>query len=195
MTLKSKNGKLLARAGHLCTTCCSHCIDFHAMFPLTSTGRSPDYAPRGYYCGTTQASTSYIKSVSNPLTVTAKLVVTVSINVDDDLEVDGTSLGGPCSGAFAIPVGTILATQPPGGVTVLTVVDNYGVNTGASGIACWIPVSEPLQASSTAFAKYRFEVCKVCPESPDGFSCRMSPGCCFGKNRTDPSFHCPKGKW
>ena len=56
-------------------------------------------------------------------------------------------------------------------------------------------LSSPLKVESNPLAKDRFEVCKLCPESPDGFSCRMSPGCCFGKNRTDPSFHCPKGEW
>lgn len=197
MSLKTHNGKLLARNGHLCTTCCSHCINFHYLFPWIYPSAAPDYAPRGYYCGNIEASTTYIKSIQNPLPVRANLVVVEIVRVDDDLEIDGVSIGGRCALPVSIPAGTILSTQDPGGVTVLTIVDNYGVNTGALGIACWIPVESAILGSpNVTLSRSRYETCRACADSlQEGFACRLVTTCCFGRDRTNPDFHCPAGKW
>lgn len=204
MPLKSKAGKLLSSHGHLCLTCCDqcsgpYCVDFGVLFPPVYPSAAPDYSPRSYSCVgfgySTVSSTTYIKSLTNPLPVPAQFVVTKIASFDDDLEIDGVSLGGQCAYPTIYPVGTVLTSQPVGGMTILTVVDNYGVSTGGVGCACWVPVTPALNRVGIDIAKARFEVCKSCPNSPDGFSCNLVSGCCFGKKRTDQAFHCPKGSW
>lgn len=215
--IKSRNGALLSRGGHLCLTCCGHncnspdCINFAVLFPRVYPPSAPQYQPRSKYCtglfGSTRTSTTYISDIPNTLDVDGDLVVTALSGFDDDLEVDGVSIGGDCSEPIALPAGYVIANGiPPGGTVNLTVVDNYGIYSGGSGCACWVPsaplgsvnprlVSPLFQDSFTASAKARFEVCKTCPESPDGFTCHLFNGCCFGSRRTDPSFHCPSGRW
>ena len=205
MSLKSKAGTLLSRNGHLCSSCCpgvcgENCLNFQTLFPAVSPESAPNYAPRGYTCSgfskETTASTTYILVAQNPLSGLGKLVVTIEAWFDDDLEIDGVSLGGACSTPIIIPVGTVLTIQPSGGNVTLTVVDNYGVYSGGRGCACWQPVTLESSSPIASLAKVRFDVCKFCSDAlQEGFGCRLFRGCCFGRSRTDPLFHCPTGKW
>lgn len=205
MSLRVNNGRLLASSGHLCTTCCAgkcghNCIDFSLYFPLVMSGTSPAYSHRGYTCaGSIPAATAYSRSFSNPLTGAAILVVTREVFVDDDLEVDGVSIGGPCSTPIIIPSGTVLATKEGGGIVTLTVVDNYSGRTGGTGCACWVSSATIPQAAlptNVAIATKRFQICRACADSlEEGFGCSHYSGCCLGRRRSDPGFSCPDGKW
>jgi len=77
----------------------------------------------------------------------------------------------------------------------LSIRAGIGVLDIRNGALFFTPSIRDIQEGCTGVAKGRFEVCKVCPETVEGFACKLVPGCCFGKRRTDPSFHCPKGAW
>jgi hypothetical protein len=77
----------------------------------------------------------------------------------------------------------------------LSIIAGIGVLDVVNGSPHFTPIVHHIHGDCTAIAKARFEVCKSCPDSPDGFNCKLVDGCCFGKRRTDPSFHCPKGAW
>ena len=77
----------------------------------------------------------------------------------------------------------------------LSIAAGIGILDIVNGSLNFTPALSRFQDGCIAVAKGRFEVCKVCPESLDGFTCKLVSGCCFGKRRTDPSFHCPKGAW
>lgn len=73
-------------------------------------------------------------------------------------------------------------TEYPGGVVGGDLVSAGGVQMGGKNRAL--------------FAQARFAICKACSDVlQDGFACRLSPGCCFGRDRSKETFHCPRGKW
>ena len=205
MPLTSQGGRLLASGGHLCNTCCSpcsgpNCIDFSVLFPRLDWDKLSLYEPSLPPCETTNrpGTITYRATQTNPLSVAADLVVTIDALFDDDLYVNGASLSGdPCSKNWTAPVGTMIVSGVAAGGSVdLAIRDNWGVQSGAYGCACWRPTAPSASYAGIALAKSRFDICKGCSESlQDGFVCRLVSGCCFGQKRSDPAFKCPAGKW
>lgn len=191
-TLKHRSGRLLAKNGHLCLTCCNescsgpNCINFATIFPM--------YYP---YHPFDRCQPVLIRTVSvtNPLSVSGELVVSVPAHFDDDLQVDDQpTIGGECSYPVELPVGFVIVSGvPAGGMISLKLWDNWGVYCFGTGCACWRPTT---LSSFGDVAQARFTICKACSESlQDGFGCRLVEGCCFGRKRSIPTFSCPKGNW
>jgi hypothetical protein len=206
-TLKAQNGHLLARSGHLCLTCCDPCtgptcINFATLFPRVLSF-SPDllHEPVSWSCLDLpfyHPEFSYRTNVINPLGVAAELVISTTSLFDDDLYVDGESQSGiECGINWQPPIGTVLGSPvAPGSSVELSILDNIKAYTGAYGCACWRPATLSMSYAAITLAKTRYELCKACSDTlQESFSCRLVGGCCFGRKRSDPDFHCPKGVW
>lgn len=218
-TLKTRGGILLSRNNHLSICCCSSpcppcsgdCVDFTTLFPMVLTPPAAGHYPpgavaRGEYCeregyGPIPVMEIYRATITNPLSGPANLVVLGgSLTVDDDLEVDGVSTGGPCCYPITLDCNRVIAGPvSAGGSVTLAVLDNWGVRAGAVGCACWRPaLSSPMvgKAGEVEISKSRYAICRSCSEAlQDGFSCRLVSGCCWGRRRSDPSTKCPRNLW
>ena len=112
----------------------THCIDFTDIFPSVSIAPKYSCSPQVVYSVT----------LYNPLDVVADLVVTVTAGFDDDLRVNGESVGGDCSTPITIDVGTAIASGvAPGEGVTLELIDNFGVYAGGNGQVCWQPWVSP----------------------------------------------------
>lgn len=235
MSLKSKNGKLLASSGHLCTTCCNSCTDpwtwtngllggteFSEITPQNIRFSFQDSANCGGSNSNTQFGWAdacaiapfdgYLRIVATGRVETQNIgfeELKVTINNRQVLYGASFENDGGCDMADALVSADVPVSA--GEVVIIQVATTTGDPNFHFG-AFWdvafnwsVQVSSvsprlmssapPLQPACTPLAKSRFEVCKKCPDSPDGFSCRLTPGCCFGRRRSDPSFHCPANKW
>ena len=214
MALKSKNGVLLYKDGHLCTTCCGpvdYLIIIYEWDPPAhdlDTGTTFLGETVGWACGDLA---NYMFWASGDNTEGGPEQVNVMVRQARANGRWSNSVEIHCAAGWYIPNGgsgparlrvtfngiTQVKTIAPGAqnvcattpVGIITVFDDWTFTLGD------IPGGE-IKSDFTPLAKARFAICKTCPDSTeDAFSCRLFSGCCFGQHRTTPTFKCPAGLW
>lgn len=186
ITLKRKGARLLWRNGHLCRTCCEQTL---CTINLDSSG-GPEGFDHTYPAPEFTAAGGTLHVSFNAYTIKDRLVLTADVGVI----YDSGCISGVVSPDVVVPVGTTHVR-----VQVLANCEG-GIYTTAwtLSIHCTLPLSvpRPLSLSATQLSMDRFATCKACPDTVEGgFACTMYSGCCFGRRRGDPDFHCPSHKW
>lgn len=219
MGLKSHNGKILSKAGHLCSSCCGSSPP-SGPIPVCS----PSVA--SFNCRAENVPTGYVwhtyDVVMNSVTMTwwggSGLGGPIYYTVPFDGP-DAFISGAP--GNYILRAGVGMSIQVldarayyeapvdlgklPSSITIPIYVPGAWIFSAPVilGGECTLTLSWTYPSSSSAlgssvgmFAMDRFEICKACSDQMQGgFACRIFEGCCLGQKRFDASFHCPANKW
>lgn len=112
-----------------CSKITTVCYDFATLFPRYIISGVKESCYR---------EVAYDTNLTNTTGVSARLIVTEELSVDDDMEINGVSYGGACCTPYSLPVGTRITGVVAAGASVrIVVVDNWGVYVGATGKVCW----------------------------------------------------------
>lgn len=213
-TLKTQSGKLLARNGHLCLTCCDNRLRITYSWEAPSrdldTGTTFLGATVGWSCG---SSTAYLAWPSLDNTRYGPEIAFVDVKAAFS---DGAWTGSvdiDCAAGWYSPAGgsgaATLTVEFSGQTQSITISPGSQSNCASTPVArivvnadwTWT-LSGPLGAARVAMAppselsKGRFYVCKSCADTLQaGFGCKHWTGCCFGRHRSDPEASCPKNLW